>query len=226
VSAAIVCSLDALCRRDPGANASLGELQRSHPSVLYGLATVDPMTANAPATLESALVEHKLLGLKLNPRLQGFDPLAPEVVPLIEVCCALDLPIMIHCGVTHIETHPSTLGRLARRHRGARFLFAHMGGMNSHLVVDEATAVDNVWLETSVSRHVYDPVARAVQRLGSSRVLFGSDLPFGSLQVELYRVLASDLDDKDLARVLGANANEFFGLDLEPAMKTSGLRSG
>jgi predicted TIM-barrel fold metal-dependent hydrolase len=209
VRSAVVCSLDALCRRERKGNDDLARLQRTHAGTLFGLATVHP---SDPPTLLDRAFSDGLVGLKLNPRLQNFDPVVARLDALLDICRSYDRPVMIHCGMARPATHPEALARIARRHPRVRFVFAHIGGTNTHLTVEEIASLDNVFVETSVSRHVYDPILRAVRRLGASRVMFGSDAPFGSLSIELYRVLASGLTDGELGEVLGASARRVFRL--------------
>jgi hypothetical protein len=63
---------------------------------------------------------------------------------------------------------------------------------------------------------MHTKIKEAVDRVGPSRVLYGSDAPFHHPAVEILRVQVSGLDDKLLDRVFSTNARALF-LGEEPA---------
>jgi len=78
---------------------------------------------------------------------------------------------MFHTGTKHRESSPETMVELAKAHRRVTFIFAHMGGVNSHVMVDCVRRLDNVFLETSMSSPGFDAMHNAVKVLGNDRVL-------------------------------------------------------
>lgn len=65
----------------------------------------------------------------------------------------------------------------------------------------------------------------AIELLGSDRVCFGSDYPFGDQQKALDLVLAAALPDEVLSAVCWENAAMLFGLKLTPAVGAEGRAS-
>ena len=68
------------------------------------------------------------------------------------------------------------------------------------------------FLDLSAMGRFYRAVDYMVQRVGSERVLFGSDGPFHSFTVELGHVVYARLSDADKERVLGLNLARLVGL--------------
>jgi predicted TIM-barrel fold metal-dependent hydrolase len=206
VQKAFVCSFESICYNFVSGNRQLAEMQRNHVGRLYGLATVHPLMKSARDALSAAAGDQGLVGLKLHPVYQRFHPLCDDVHSLMELCAALRLPVMIHCGTTHAESSPELLTVLARRHPSVRFIFAHMGGTNCHKTAECVRDLDNVLVETSVSRPVFEPIIKVARTIGIGRIMFGSDFPCGSPSVEIARVLDCRFSDTELEQVLYSNA--------------------
>jgi uncharacterized protein len=206
VGTSIMCSFEGLFYNYHSANKKLASIQRQSGGRLHGFASVHPLIESAASDLAHAARDLGLRGLKLHPRVQQFDPTCAEVRDILEQCCELSLPVMFHCGTTHRSCHPTTLVQLAKDFPQILFVFAHMGGTNVHITVEAVYKLDNILLETSVSRPVFDPIRRAANSLGSDRILFGSDFPCGSVAVELFRILDAGFRDGDLKNILHDNA--------------------
>ena len=83
---------------------------------------------------------------------------------------------------------PELIAEVARRHPQVNILIGHTGSYDSWLSLDEHIAItkqyDNFFLETSTMNRFYRAVDYMVQKVGSERVIFGSDGPFHSIIAE------------------------------------------
>jgi predicted TIM-barrel fold metal-dependent hydrolase len=94
-------------------------------------------------------------------------------------------------------------------------IMGHMGcsevctptGVNEAIRV--ARANDNVYLETSRVM-LASCIAKAVQVLGDTRVVFGSDTPYGSQSDEIPVILSSGLREPSLSRIFCRNISELL----------------
>ena len=79
--------------------------------------------------------------------------------------------------------------------------------------IDIAVRRPNVYLETS-GMPMHTKIREAHERVGETRVLFGTDVPFHHPVVEIAKVRVSGLDDVGMERVLNKNGRLlFFGAE-------------
>jgi uncharacterized protein len=178
---------------------------------LYGLVWANP---RLPAYVEEAerFLDHpKFRGMKLHPLLDGYHPDDPAVHPLVELLVDRDLPVLIHCGHP-IFTLPWSIEELIVRFPQAKVILGHMGHGNVVYInasIDVAERNPNVYLETS-GMPMHTKIREAVERVGTDRVLYGSDVPFHHPSVEIQKVRVSGLEPELVERVLGGNARALF----------------
>lgn len=177
----------------------------------YGLVWANP---RLPDCLEetAALLEHpRFLGVKLHPLLDGYHPNDPAVHPLYELLVERSLPVLIHCGHP-IFTLPWSIEEAIVNFPQAKVVLGHMGHGNIVYInasIDVAARNPNVYLETS-GMPMHTKIKEAVERVGSDRVLYGSDAPFHHPTVEIAKVRLSGLEPELVDRVLGENACALF----------------
>ena len=191
-------------------NAYVREVVESIPG-LYGLVWGNP---RVPGNLEevAGLLDHpKFLGLKLHPLIDGYLPNDPSVHPLIELIVERDQPVLIHCGHP-IFTLPWSIEELAVSFPAAKIIIGHMGHGNVVYIngsIDVALRNANVYLETS-GMPMHTKIREAYERVGPTRVLFGTDVPFHHPVVEIAKVRVSGLDPDAVDRVLDKNGRLLF----------------
>jgi predicted TIM-barrel fold metal-dependent hydrolase len=191
-------------------NASVREVVESIPG-LYGLVWANP---RLPGYLDEArefLAHPKFLGMKLHPLIDGYHPNDALVHPLIELLLERDMPVLIHCGHP-IFTLPWSIEELAVEFPEAKIVLGHMGHGNV-VYINGAIAVAlrnaNVYLETS-GMPMHTKIKEAIDRVGETRVLFGSDVPFHHPEVEIAKVRRSGLSPELVERVLSRNGRALF----------------
>jgi predicted TIM-barrel fold metal-dependent hydrolase len=182
----------------------------------YALAWGNPRVPGNLEEVERFLEHPKFLGLKLHPLIDGYLPNDPSVHPLMELLRAQgNLPVLVHSGHP-IFTLPWSVEELAVSFPDVPLVMAHMGHGNVvyiNAAIDIAERRPNVYLETS-GMPMHTKIAEAVERVGTERVMYGSDAPFHHPAVEILRVRVSGLDDEQLEDVLHRSGRKlFFGDD-------------
>ena len=191
-------------------NAYVREVVESSPG-LYGLVWANPRLPGYLAEAEEYLDHPKFLGMKLHPLLDGYHPNDPAVHPLIELLLERRLPVLIHCGHP-IFTLPWSIEELVVSFPQAKVILGHMGHGNVVYIngaIDVALRNPNVYLETS-GMPMHTKIKEAAERVGETRVLFGSDVPFHHPEVEIAKVRLSGLSPDLVERVLSRNARALF----------------
>ena len=196
-------------------NAYVRDVAESIPG-LYGLVWSNP---RLPGYLEEAreFLDHpRFLGMKLHPLIDGYHPNDASVHPLIELLLERDLPVLIHSGHP-IFTLPWSIEELVVNFPQAKVILGHMGHGNVvyiNAAIDVALRNPNVYLETS-GMPMHTKIREAIERVGETRVLFGSDVPFHHPAVEIAKVTLSGLSPALVERVLGRNGRLLFFGDEE-----------
>lgn len=210
INKAVVCSFESMFYDYNRGNRELSEIQKCFEDRLIALATVHPLIKTAKDDFINAIDVLGLKGIKLNSLYQRFNPLCKEVFDLLEICQSKNLPVMFHCGSLHKETSVDVLLQVAREFKTIPFILAHMGGTNPYLTAEKAYKFDNVFLETSVSSHVFNPIKSIVCKVGEDRVIYGSDFPCGSPSLEIFRILDANLTSTQIEKILYKNFERIF----------------
>jgi predicted TIM-barrel fold metal-dependent hydrolase len=191
-------------------NEYVREVVESIPG-LYALVWGNPRVPGYVQEVERYLEHPKFLGLKLHPLIDGYLPNDPSVHPMIELIVERDLPVLIHCGHP-IFTLPWSIEELAVSFPAAKIVIGHMGHGNVVYIngsIEVALRNPNVYLETS-GMPMHTKIREAYERVGETRVLFGTDVPFHHPVVEIAKVQVSGLPPAAVERVLGKNARLLF----------------
>ena len=196
------------------ANNYIAKVVAAYPDRFIGFARTDPRHPLAVEEVQRAIKKLGLKGLKLHPRSQSFKPSDETVVPILEACVTLRVPILFHSGYDY-DPIPPMIAEVADSFPELPIIMGHMGcsevctptGVNEAIRV--ARANDNVYLETSRVM-LTSCIARAVQVLGDTRVVFGSDTPYGSPSDEIPVILSSGLREPSLVRIFCRNISELL----------------
>lgn len=165
-----------------------GDLQRRFKDRFFGIAGIDPRRPDAVATLEEAIVEFGLKGLKLYPPC-GFHPYESLCLPLYDKCLDFGVPVIFHTalvGFPHVPrfTHPINIGDVQARYPSLTIVFAHAGyPVWAHEVMELVAHHPNSYLDISNWNHHMDRDPEGLVRLlvamrdsvGAHRMLFASD---------------------------------------------------
>lgn len=179
------------------------------------IASVQPKKPGWRDEAERALAEGAL-GIKINPRWQGFALDDACVLELADLIADKKRVLMTHvdqayrtseCGAAHLIS-------LAAQRPHTRILAAHMGGLLGMYasLPQVASRLGNLWFDTAISATLY--MVPVYMRLGlGSHVVFGSDYPFNHCHSQ--KVVLEDLrkevtEPDNQKRVIGENFRAFL----------------
>lgn len=177
---------------------------------LIHFAFMNPWEKNAPDLLEDLVQYHGVKGVKMHPLFDKFPDdynriVAPETMSMYEVANDLGLPVAVHSGW---KVKVGSILELAKA-------FPQMQVGVLHMMADEdyfqCSGHDNIFVETSYATHPRR-IRQIVEKLGSERVVFGSDYAWSDQLVEKMKVLRLPLPDKDIENILYKNAERILKL--------------
>ncbi len=167
------------------------------------------------------------VAVKIHPASDGMGPDSVFYREILDLADQHSLPVILHTGCFHSHLiyrgpdfgHPEQFESWFSEFPRVPFILAHMNMHEPTSAIDLATRFDNLWLETSWQPA--EAIAEAVRRVGSERVLFGSDWPLlgANQNIGLQRItecLNADFFDWDAAkRILSDNAHSLFKLQTQ-----------
>jgi predicted TIM-barrel fold metal-dependent hydrolase len=163
-------------------------------------------------------------GVKIHPPMQLVRPNSPRIHEVMETAQSLNLPVLFHCGYSPLmpawQRRYSSMRDFAdivASHRHAPVILGHSGIEAWEDALDIAMKYEHAYLELSGQPpHV---IAMFIKRLGSDRLLFGSDWPYYPVALPLAKLLlATDGIPRIRDRILRRNAQRL--LDASGRTKT------
>ena len=192
----------ALIASFPGDYDSVVAAVAAFPRRFYGYAMVNPAAPDVAGPLRAALQTGRLHGICLFPAMHRYSLHDPQVSPLLDLAVLHHTVVFVHCGVlsvgvrkklglpSHFDmrfSNPVDLHAVALRFPQLRFVVPHFGAGYFREALMLCDLCPNVYLDTSSSNRwmLYEPhldlrttFKRALDVLGPSRLLFGTDSSF------------------------------------------------
>src|SRR5919112_4472346 len=151
------------------------------------------------------------MGLKLHPLSQRFELDDKRVVRLLGMAAETDLPVLIHTGFA-MQRIVEPLLPTVEAHPGLRLILGHCAMVEVLSAAHAFRGHPNVLFETSVvqAKDLYELCCS----VDSSRICFGSDIPYGDLPSTLHSILAAaetaGVPDAALPGILSENIRRWF----------------
>lgn len=167
---------------------------------------------NNPKSFLDLLKRPKVLGAKLHPSFDRIPVSHPLFEPVFKALEKERLIALIHSGRWQEVSHCSHAFQVAKRYPDLRVIVAHMGGnelANTMEAVRLAKKHPNTYLETSNCR-LNLMIKKAVRTVGENRVLFGTDVPWGSFFANLYTVLEAPVNEEQKKTILFDNLHNLI----------------
>ena len=130
----------------------------------------------------------------------------PRVNDFIEASEEIDLPIIFE------EEFPFTEA-FVKRTKALKIIIPHMGMLGGD-PVDFLKAFkerENVYFDTALASP--ETVMKFIEKVGPGRVLFGSDIPFGTMKWELEKVISLPIGDDEKEMILSKNIKRLTYLE-------------
>ncbi|MGD0422647.1 MAG: amidohydrolase family protein [Candidatus Bathyarchaeia archaeon] len=209
-------------------NSEIADLVRREEKRLIGFSSVDPNSGkSALSDLRESHDALGLKGLKLNPAMQAFDPSGAEALETYKEAEKLEMPILIHTGLTFSNrfsiryNQPSIYDDVARKHPKLKLCLAHMGWPWVWDAVAVTIRNPNVYLDTA-GTYAGTPTetmkqitsllsTRVIENTLDDRLIFGSDYPRIEMNKMFNAVSSLPLRREVLDAILHDNALAFLG---------------
>lgn len=185
-----------------------------------------PKDTAKPSAKLKTLVKQGARALKIHPASDGDGPDCTRYLSLLKAATELGIPVIIHTGCIHsnlIYKNPESgsaelYAPWFKKFSEVKFVLAHMNFHKPDVAMDLALEYPNVFVDTSWQPT--ETIGEAVRRIGSERILFGTDWPLlgDNLSIGINRIkecVETELiTQEDAFKILGGNAMKL--LKLEP----------
>ena len=159
-------------------------------------------------------IERGAKGVKLHPTIQNLALDDPRTEAAVKVFREAGLPVLTHCGANPYYTEDSPWSKVTtpeysdfpvvidfcRKWKDAKIIVAHCCTMieEFHEAVRD---LDNVYTDTSMCSAAN--MRLGVQLMGEDKIMFGSDVPFGSFRYSLAELEKAFADEPDIMDMVG-----------------------
>ncbi|OZM73038.1 amidohydrolase [Amycolatopsis antarctica] len=214
-------------------NDATAEFVAAAPSRRIGFLSVNPLWDDVMAETERCR-DLGLVGVKLGPNYQDFDPLCARALDFYAYCEREGLPILFHQGASPMRhaplryTYPLVTDEVALRFPELRIVMAHMGHpwgtetvvtirKHPHVYADVSSIYLRPWV-------CYQSLLAAVEWGCTHKLLLGSDFPIAntgeaiaglrSVNDMLEGTKLPRVPGEDIERIIHADALGALGLSL------------
>jgi len=171
-------------------------------------------------------------GIKIYQRIHGLRYDSPRLRPIFEKACELNVPVLMH-STQLIDAdrpdaqNPALLLRsgLLEDFPGLKLVLAHMGGglvyfkdfyysvnqYNQNKDKSYSSLFKNLYFDTSPPNWGKAMIRAAVEIVGDSNLLFGTDYPYTTARA-LSNILESNMPEESKKRILGGNAARLLNI--------------
>jgi len=191
-----------------------------------------PLAENWKEQLQT-LADAGIRGIKIHPLYQGVDITDARYLRILQACGELDLIVVMHAGDDiaypgQVRCSPKMIAQALRQVGPVKMVLAHMGGWKNWEAVIEHIGPTEAFVDTALSLGKITPLPEAgwedaqlqllsdehfcamVRQLGSGRVLFGTDSPWGNQKQDLNRIRGLNLEPIQKEQILETNARQLL----------------
>ncbi len=129
----------------------------------------------------------------------------PKLEEFIEASEGIDLPIVFEEELAFTEA-------FVRKTKSLKIIIPHLGMLGGNPVnfLQAFERRENVYFDTALAGS--ETVMKFIEKIGPERVLFGSDIPFGTMKPELEKILSLPIEEDNKELILSCNLKRLIGL--------------
>lgn len=181
-----------------------------YPDIIEGYADIDPKAPDAIDEINRTLGELGMNGVKFMPWKHGYAAEnCPSLGNVLDEIEKYGVHVQIHGGASPLCT-PFVWIEHAKKRPTMKFVFTHICGREfGHACIEAIKDIDNFWVETSANMEV-EILQKAVCKLGSKKIVFGTDWPYKPTNIEIEKLYLLGLNDSELEDVFYKNAEKLW----------------
>ncbi|MCX6984131.1 MAG: amidohydrolase family protein [Lentisphaerae bacterium] len=230
-----VCSSHRALFGDPVmGNREMIEAAQRHPDELAAYYSVNPNYPELSSLAVETVANHRncVVGYKLLPDYHTYPLTGERYAFALEHANDKNLVVLSHTWGSSNFNSPSMFRKICEKYPGAIFIMGHSGYGEWEQSIQTARDLSNVYLDLTAvwaahdfamlpagsgsplplvsCLHVNGIIERMVEQAGSSKIVFGTDMPWYSPSFAAGTVLFARIDDTDKRNILRGNAEKIL----------------
>lgn len=196
-------------------------LTKKYPDFFVGFCYINPRNSKKfiEEEVKRCILKNNLKGIKLEASSLASDK---RVFKVGEIAQNLNIPLIHHAWNTLsigknpvlncFQTDPEDIVIFSKNFPKLKIIIAHLRGIDIRGILTIKN-FENIYVDTSGAQPVTGIIEYAVKKIGSERILFGSDVYFPDgrdFSVQLMAVIESNIKTKDKENILYKNAKELL----------------
>jgi len=158
---------------------------------------------------EEMLEYNKCVGIKIHPELHNYN-INRHIDMILDYSSRKKAIVLSHAGSKNAD--PLKIGEATNNYPNSIFIMAHLGNeagvldSESHINAILNSKCKNLFTDTSSSTSIYHGyLENAILKVGTDKVLFGSDSPIHFAPSQAARIVMSDLTSEEKGLIMGKN---------------------
>ena len=188
---------------------------------LLAYAVYNPNFSGESLNLIRNLMDDKrFVGVKIHPSWHSCYPYDAKYTKFWEYADHNSLVVLTHSWNPHVANRaqkysdPFFFEQIIEKYRDMRLILAHAGGRGEYLyrVIELLEKHENLYVDFAGDIFTPGLIEEYVMRLGSERLLFGTDMPWIDVRFYITDLMHTDISNTDKANIFGLNAIKLFNL--------------
>lgn len=205
-----------------GLNELLQILKR-YRDFLFGYFVFNPNYDDISLNLLKEHLDNKsIVGIKIHPSWHLCYPDDKRYEKFWDLAQERQLPVLTHswnpevANKTQKFSNPFLFENIIKKYPDLKLILAHAGGREDMLykVIDLMEKYENLYVDFAGDVFVPGLIEEYVKKVGSERLLFGTDMPWTDLRFHLAHIFNLDLNENEIKNILGINAIKLFKLGI------------
>lgn len=207
----IVSSIEAIVYDIHNGNRETMEAVKAD-SRLRGYVTINAnYVEESKAIVEEYVTEHGFVGVKIHPDSSHQPVDSPNTLEILGAVDKLKVPILVHTYGNGGVADPTHALNVVEHYPDLTVILGHMGGDNWRGGIEVATKGDSIYVDPcSCTQPHSDKIKEAKRRIGTERILFGTDLPLLNPAWALGMIESADITPREREMILYDNAKQIW----------------
>lgn len=222
VNAGVDCSVVLPVATKPEQFSTINKFaSRFQEGVLLSFGSIHPESDQIKSQVKE-IKSMGMKGIKIHPDYQGTDFNDIRYKRILALASEYDLVVSVHAGFDplskdHVHCTPKMALEVIREVRPTKLVLAHLGGNQLWDDVENYLVGEEVYFDTAVIfsekfRISDEQFLRIFKNHGKEKILFGTDIPWGSQGKFIYKINELPLSEEEKKYLFEYNAKRLLNL--------------